>query len=314
MLQQTTVATVKPRFNAFLKRWPDVVSLARASLDDVLHEWQGFGYYARARNLHKCARMVTQQLDGRFPDNETALRNLPGVGDYTAAAVAAIAFGEKTTPVDGNIIRVLSRLYAIQDVMPKGKPVVADLLATLVPVDRPGDFAQALMDLGAGVCRSKKPDCALCPLQSCCLAFEAGDPEAYPKKPRRKRKPTRYGLVYWMSNSAGEVYLQQRPPSGLLGGMMEFPSTEWQETALPVDDLLKNAPLSHVDWKCIPGQVRHTFTHFHLTLSVARATVSDPAWGGNGYWIEPRNFGDHALPSLMKKVASHVAKAISDSA
>ncbi|MBT4888428.1 MAG: A/G-specific adenine glycosylase [Rhodospirillales bacterium] len=253
MLQQTTVVAVTPRYARFLERWPDIQALAEASLDDVLHEWQGLGYYARARNLHCCAQHIVAQDEGRFPDTEKALHDLPGVGDYTAAAIAAIAFGEPVAPVDGNVIRVISRLDALEQIMPTGKQVVQKRVTRLVPEDRPGDFAQAMMDLGAIVCTPRNPKCEICPWEEACKARAGGDAQSYPRKAPKKHKPTRYGVVFWLTDRSGRVMLRRREEKGLLGGMMEFPSTEWLEQAQSSEDVAFQAPVSDVVWKELVG-------------------------------------------------------------
>lgn len=312
MLQQTTVATVKPRFLKFLERWPRISKLAAASLEDVLHEWQGLGYYARARNLHLCAQTIHRDHGGIFPSTENELKALPGIGDYTAAAIAAIAFGEVTAPVDGNIIRVISRLDAIDDAMPKGKRTVQRRVEQLVSHDRPGDFAQAMMDLGAGVCAPRRPDCRKCPWAKFCTASREGSPADYPRKSARKEKPTRFCYVFWIQNDRGDVYLRRRPPKGLLGGMMEFPSSDWCENAEDWKKATETAPTEStgagspkdVIWNRLDGEIVHTFTHFHLRLTVLCTTIDGHGAPGDGYWSRPDDFHEYALPTVMKKVAA----------
>ena len=302
MLQQTTVATVKSYFEAFITRWPRVTDLAAAPLDDVLTAWAGLGYYARARNLHKCAGIVATDFAGSFPNTEAVLLTLPGIGAYTAAAIAAIAFNQLAAPVDGNIERVLSRLYRVSTPLPKAKPEIKALTQALVPIDRPGDFAQALMDLGATVCTPKAPKCLMCPFQPACQAQAAGDQTTYPIKAPKKPKPTRRGLVFWTTDTLGQVLVRKRAERGLLGGMMEFPSTDWTE-----GDLIADASLAPVqtNWQAVPEMVTHTFTHFHLELTVWRGAAADPPQG-IGRWIRPEDFDQIALPTVMKKVARHV--------
>ena len=307
MLAQTTVATVKGFFDDFTTRWPTVEALAAASLDDVLHGWQGLGYYARARNLHKCARVVVIDLGGRFPDTVAELKALPGIGDYTAAAIAAIAFQTKATPVDVNIERVTARLFVLSDALPKSRAKVFDRAASLTPKSRPGDFAQAMMDLGAGVCTPKSPDCGICPLKSDCLGAHRGDPERYPVKAAKPPRPVRYGMVFWAVRDDGRVMLRKRPEKGLLGGMTEFPSTDWQGETWTQAEALDQAPIKG-RWRQLDGIVRHTFTHFHLELTVLKADVAMKSGGPKGaLWSAPDNFSKHALPTLMKKVAHHVS-------
>ena len=300
MLQQTMVATVMPRYIKFLERWPDIEALARVPLDDVLHEWQGLGYYARARNLHRCAQVVVAEHGGVFPDNEAALLKLPGIGDYTAAAIVAIAFNQPSAPVDGNIIRVISRLDGLKQIMPAGKSIVKDRVQVLMPIDHSGDFTQAMMDLGSMVCSPRNPDCDQCPWASGCVACASGSPESYPKKQQKKQKPTRYGIVFWLTDNRDHVLLRRREKKGLLGGMMEFPSTPWREQHWAQSEAMSHAPVEGVSWHAHSGSVRHTFTHFHLELTVVRGSFDGMS---NAIWSLPADFGDYALPTLMKKVA-----------
>ncbi len=303
MLQQTTVATVIGYYGNFLARWPSLCELAAADLDAVLHAWQGLGYYSRARNLHKCAILVAAEHDGRFPDQVAELSKLPGIGPYTAAAIAAIAFGQAVTPVDGNIERVICRLDAIPTQLSKAKADIRRRAEALSPPRRPGDFAQALMDLGATVCRPKSPLCGECPLAGDCRACGQGNPEAYPVRAAKKPRPNRYGTVYWIERPDGAVFLRRRPESGLLGGMMEFPSTAWRETAPSLAEAAAAAPLS-ADWRTIPKRVVHVFTHFRLELEILVGVASDE--GAAGIWARPERFAEYALPTVMKKVAAAV--------
>lgn len=305
MLQQTTVATVKSYFARFLERWPTIEQLAEASLDDVLHAWQGLGYYARARNLHRCAQVIVGKHSGDFPNTEEELLALPGIGDYTAAAIAAIAFGRKATPVDGNIIRVMARLFAVSDPMPGSKSVIKNLTAPLVPAKRAGDFAQALMDIGATVCTPRNPRCTLCPWIKDCRSFAEGTPEQYPVKLKKKARPTRHGVAYWITRDDGAVLLRRREEKGLLGGMMEVPSSDWREATWPRLEAQSQAPFKS-KWTLIPGVVEHTFTHFHLELTVMTAHIQKDH-GLNGTWCSPDRFGEFALPTVMKKIVRHVS-------
>ncbi len=305
MLQQTTVATVKPYYQAFLKRWPTVDDLAAAALDDVLHAWQGLGYYARARNLHRCAQTVAQDYGGVFPNNEDGLRDLPGIGPYTAAAVAAIAFGRKATPVDGNIERVIARLRRVETPLPGAKPELRRLAEALTPDDRAGDFAQAMMDLGATICLPKQPVCDRCPWQTDCAAAAAGIAADLPRRMPKKRRPTRHGMVFWLRRPDGAVLLRRRPEDGLLGGLMEFPGTDWRERKWPKRQALALAP---TDCRILPGLVEHTFTHFHLRLDVAVGRLDDHG-AQPGRWVQVEDFATLALPTLMKKVARHALDA-----
>ena len=302
MLQQTQVVTVIPYYEDFLAKWPDVKALARANDDAVMRAWAGLGYYARARNMLKCARAVADERQGVFPRDEADLLKLPGIGAYTAAAVAAIAFNGPAVAVDGNVIRTLSRLYAIGAEMPKGKDLVTRKALDMLPMVRSGDFAEALMDLGSGVCRPKNPDCPACPWADACLALAAGDPQAYPKKAVKKNKPTRRGWVFWVERQDGCVVLEKRPDKGLLGGMMGFPTTAW-ETQTPSAEAAAQSwsPRSCV---ALPGRVTHTFTHFHLELQVMRVASEDADAGQQ--WCPQDELSAHALPSLMQKVARHV--------
>jgi len=303
MLQQTTVATVKSYYKAFLEKWPTVQDLAAADLDEVLHAWQGLGYYARARNLHKCAQVVTRDHNGRFPESEKRLLDLPGIGPYTAAAIASIAFGLKATPVDGNVERVVSRLFMVEETLPKAKKRLAELAQTLTPQKRAGDFAQAMMDLGATICTPKKAACGICPWIKDCVARLEGEPTDYPKKEAKKPKPTRKAYVFWIVRQDGSVLLRKRPEKGLLGGMMEFPSSTWREEEISRTNALREAPLDAL-WKTKEGIVKHTFTHFHLELNVlvGRVSRNPPV---NGIWVQLEDLKDYALPTLMKKVAKH---------
>jgi A/G-specific adenine glycosylase len=302
MLQQTTVVAVAPYFATFLARWPDVEALAGADLDAVLHAWQGLGYYARARNLHACARAVVARHDGRFPADEAALRALPGIGAYTAAAIAAIAFDRKATAMDGNVERVIARLRAVTTPLPDAKPELHRLAAALTPVHRAGDYAQALMDLGATICTRHKPKCVLCPWREPCRARRRGIAESLPARRAKAARPLRRGMAFWATRGDGAVLLRRRPDSGLLGGMMEVPSTEWRAEPWTLADAREAAPVS-ARWRVLPGIVRHGFTHFELEITVLAGTVRRA--GGDGVWVALDRLGEHALPTLMKKVVTH---------
>jgi len=290
MLQQTTVATVAPRFEGFLRRWPTIEAMAAAPLDDILGEWAGLGYYARARNLHKCAVAVATL--GEFPHTEEELRALPGVGAYTAAAIAAIAFDAPAIVVDGNIERVAARLFAIETPLPKAKAELKSAIGAVWPKKRSGDFAQGLMDLGAGVCTPRNPRCALCPLERHCAGRAAGFAEKLPRKAKKMQKPTRRGVAYALFNSRGEILFERRPEKGLLGGMLGLPGGAWAGGE-PVP-----APPANAKWK-LAGLARHTFTHFHLELEVMTATAPKSHRLKDGQqWLAP----DIArLPTVMKK-------------
>jgi A/G-specific adenine glycosylase len=307
MLQQTTVVAVAPYFAAFLERWPTVEALAEAELDAVLHAWQGLGYYARARNLHACAREVVALHGGAFPADEAALRALPGIGAYTAAAIAAIAFGRKATAMDGNVERVMARLHAVETPLPDAKPELYRLAAALTPERRSGDYAQALMDLGSTICTPRQPRCVLCPWREACRARQAGIAEELPARRRKAEKPTRRGVAFWAVRRDGAVLLRRRAERGLLGGMIEVPSTEWRGEPWSEPEALEAAPIAAL-WRALPGLVRHGFTHFHLELTVlgGRVVEAVPA----GLWVPLDRLGDHALPNLMKKVVEHAIKAM----
>jgi A/G-specific adenine glycosylase len=302
MLQQTTVAAVVPYFLRFLARWPTVDALAAAALDDVLTEWAGLGYYARARNLHACARAVVERHGGIFPSNPDDLARLPGIGAYTAGAIAAIAFDVPAAAVDGNAERVLARLFAIETPLPAAKPELRALGESLVPEKRAGDFAQALMDLGATICTPRKPACALCPWRDCCAAFRLGTAENFPFRVEKAERPKRSGVVFWVVDETGAVLLRRRQEKGLLGGMMEFPSTAW--SAPPPINPVAAAPVL-AEWRALPGSVRHVFTHFELTLTIWVGRIVGKGDPGIGTWVTPDRFAEHALPSLMRKVARH---------
>src|SRR6185312_15718485 len=300
MLQQTTVATVAGYFARFTARWPDLGALAAAALDDVLHAWQGLGYYARARNLHACARAVMARHGGVFPEDEAALRALPGIGAYTAAAVAAIAFGRAATPVDGNIERVIARLFAVEEPLPDAKPALRRLAQSLTPDERAGDYAQAAMDLGATICTPKKPKCMLCPWREACRGLAAGNAQNLPARRARTAKPVRRGVAFWAVRPDGAVLLRRRPEKGLLGGMMEVPSTLWRESPWSEAEAKAAAPFA-AGWRLLPGVVRHTFTHFHLELAVLAGTARQGCSKG-GQWVALDDLPRQALPTLMKKV------------
>ncbi len=304
MLQQTTVVTVVPYYREFIARWPRVEDLAAATLDEVLVAWAGLGYYARARNLHSCARVVAGELNGRFPDSERDLRKLPGIGPYTAAAVAAIAFGRSAIVVDGNVERVIARFFAVQTPLPAAKPELRCLAESQTPNERPGDYAQAMMDLGATLCLPRGPKCMLCPLESHCAARAAGAPEILPRRSPRAERPTRRAVAFWTVNPAGEVLLRRRPAEGLLGGMMELPSTEWRAATWGEAEALAQAPLT-AEWTELPGLVRHTFTHFHLELRVWAGSVSGTRAPETGRWVRPGDLDALALPTVMRKAIRH---------
>jgi A/G-specific adenine glycosylase len=304
MLQQTTVAAVKPYFAAFLARWPRVEDLAAAPLDDVLTAWAGLGYYARARNLHRCARIVAGERGGRFPDREDELLELPGIGPYTAAAIAAIAFDRPAAVVDGNVERVIARLFAVETPLPRAKAELRALAARLTPRERPGDHAQAMMDLGATLCLPRAPRCERCPLARHCVARAAGGAGGLPRRGARPARPVRRAVAFWAVDPDGAVLLRRRPETGLLGGMMELPSTEWRETAWDAAEALARAPLA-ARWIELPGLVRHTFTHFRLEARVWAARAGPASAPAGGRWVALDDLGREALPSVMRKIVRH---------
>jgi A/G-specific adenine glycosylase len=310
MLQQTTVKAVIPYFQKFVARWPTVTALAAAPLEEVLQQWAGLGYYSRARNLKACADAVVRDFGGIFPRTEAELRELPGIGPYTAAAIAAIAFGEKATPVDGNIERVVSRLFAVRQALPAAKPEIRNLAATLTPARRAGDFAQAMMDLGAEICTPKNPTCLVCPVQQDCAANARGLAESLPLKTRKLARPSRFGIAFLVQREDGAVLLRQRPEAGLLGGMLEVPSTHWGDALPSKREALRAAPVT-TSWITVTGTVVHVFTHFRLELVVYRALVPVDAsftlWAEQDRcrWVQRRDLHAQALPSVMKKVIAH---------
>ncbi len=302
MLQQTTVPAVKAYFEKFLALWPTAEELAAASLDDVLKAWAGLGYYARARNLHACARVIAQTHGGKFPETEAVLRTLPGIGPYTAGAIAAIAFDRRHAAVDGNVERVISRLYLIETPLPQAKREINERTQALVPKLRPGDFAQALMDLGATICTPRAPRCESCPWTEHCLARRQGIAETLPRRQPKKPLPTRHGTAFWIERADGAILLRRRPEKGLLGGMMEVPSSPWSEE----NDLrpTRHAPL-RARWTRLEGEVTHTFTHFHLELALLKTTAR-PTFipGPNCRWVLRADLAGEALPTLMKKIVA----------
>jgi A/G-specific adenine glycosylase len=300
MLQQTTVKTVRSYFLDFVKRWPTVSDLASAETEDVMKAWAGLGYYARARNLKRCADVVASEHHGIFPDTEDGLRTLPGIGDYTSAAIAAIAFNQRSAVVDGNVERVITRLFAISTPLPSAKAEIRAKVEALTPADRPGDFAQGMMDLGATICTPKNPACGLCPLNASCLALKSHDPEDFPVKPPKKKKPLRRGAAFVAENERGAILLRKRITRGLLGGMSEVPGTDWT-SRVDGDTSVASAPFA-ADWRQC-GEIVHVFTHFELHLTVYHAQGPMPRV--NDGWWEPREtLGEQALPTVMKKAIS----------
>ncbi len=294
MLQQTTVAAVKSYFEAFTTRWPRVQDLAAAEDGDVMAAWAGLGYYARARNLLKCARVVSAEHGGRFPRDHASLLGLPGIGPYTAAAISAIAFDAPETVVDGNVERVMARVFDEHTPLPQAKPILTGHAAALTPDTRPGDYAQAVMDLGATICTPRNPACGLCPWRKACAAWAAGTAADLPRKAPKKRKPTRLGIIYLARRVDGAWLLERRPDKGLLGGMLGWPGSDWGEA--PVED-----PPIPAEWKTLAAEARHTFTHFHLRLTVRTALVPMDRAPHRGDFMPAPDFRPADLPTVMRK-------------
>ncbi len=298
MLQQTTVAAVKSYFSKFVELWPTVQDLAEASTEDVMKAWAGLGYYARARNLHACAKIVARELGGKFPETVEELASLPGIGPYTSAAIAAIAFNRPAAAIDSNVDRVISRYFAIEEPLPGSKPRIRAEATRLVPQKRSGDFAQALMDLGATICTPKSPACDICPWTDECSGRIRGLAETLPRKAKKEKLPARYGHIYWIENCNQDVLVRTRATNGLLGGMTEFPSSDWlrgrqEEFAAPFQGT----------WKKL-GLVEHTFTHFHLHLTVWKTQAEASELGC--HFVPRENLAGEALPSVMRKVIGAV--------
>ncbi|SDO96668.1 A/G-specific DNA-adenine glycosylase [Lutimaribacter pacificus] len=296
MLQQTTVAAVRGYFHRFTLRWPTVADLAAAEDTQVMAEWAGLGYYARARNLLKCARTVVEEYDGRFPDSAEALKDLPGIGPYTAAAIAAIAFDRPETVVDGNVERVMARLFDVVTPLPTAKPELTMLAEDLTPLERPGDYAQAVMDLGATICTPRNPACGICPWRTPCMARAAGTAPDLPRKLPKKARPVRVGYAYVGRRADGAWLLERRPDSGLLGGMLGWPGSEWAEVQPD------RAPPLAADWQMLGEEARHTFTHFHLRLKVLIADLPVDATPDRGHFVDRHEFRPSDLPTAMRKV------------
>jgi len=295
MLQQTTVPHATPYWRKFLSEFPTIIDLANADRDRVLTLWAGLGYYARARNLHKCAVVIRDEYGGQFPQSEAQLLKLPGIGPYTAATIAAICFDEATNIVDGNVERVVSRIFKIEALLPKSRPEYRLMAGRLAPQKRPGDYGQALMDLGATICVPRSPNCEACPWQNYCAAFKDGTQKDYPKKAKKAKVPVRYGAAFVLMNG-DKVLLRRRPDKGLLGGMMGFPGTSWGEK--PINPMA-SAPAKR-NWEKCKGEVKHVFTHFELRLEVYRADAADS--DAKGIWSPIDHIEDYALPTVMKKV------------
>lgn len=307
MLQQTTVAAVKPYFAAFLSRWPNVGLLAKAPIEVVMRQWAGLGYYSRARNLHACAKIIAERFAGKFPDTETALRDLPGIGPYTAAAIAAIAFGRPAVVVDGNVERVIARLFSIETPLPAAKSAIKAKASEITPLERPGDFAQAMMDLGATICTPKQPSCAICPLLKFCRGQASGQPESFPRKAPRRDRPLRLGAAFFVRRGDGAVLVRTRPPKGLLGGMTELPGTAW-ETDFDPALALTQAPIV-ASYRKLESGITHVFTHFALQLDIYVAEVSGKQAAPEGYRFVPGpGLDKEAFPSVMRKVIEAIGQ------
>lgn len=303
MLQQTTVPHAAPYWQRFLERWPSVHDLAAAPREAVMAAWAGLGYYARARNMHACARVVSEELGGAFPRELGALRALPGIGEYTANAIRAAAFDLPASVVDGNVERVIARLLRIETPLPKAKPQIKAAAAAIAAAGkRPGDYAQAVMDLGATVCTPRSPGCGTCPWRTACAAHAAGVETAYPKKEKKKPKPVRHGVCFHLLRDGPDglqLLIRRRPDAGLLGGMMELPGTPWCETGPDADSIASAAPVDAVWTEA--GRVRHVFTHFQLELDVHAARIEGE--GPRGDWVPVDALKDAGLPSVMMKAA-----------
>ena len=305
MLQQTTVATVGPYFQKFIQRWPTVSDLAGASQDEVLTAWAGLGYYARARNLHKCANVIDKEFKGKFPNAEAALLTLPGVGPYTAAAIASIAFGRQAVAVDGNVERVVSRYFAVKEPLPASKPLLKEKAVWLAQNNpNPADFTQAFMELGATVCTPRSPKCGLCPWQKTCKAKKDGITSALPTKLKKKSQPVRYGDVFWIVRSDGAFLAQKRGSEGLYAGMYQLPPTDWVKNAKVMRATALEG-FEHVKFLPVDVKIKHSFTHFDLVLSLHVVKTQRKSLDKklkDSLWVLPKDIDNYAFPTLMKKV------------
>jgi len=296
MLQQTTVAAVRDYYLKFIKRWPTVFDLAKAKDEDVMAAWAGLGYYARARNLLKCARVVAADLDGIFPSNEGELQKLPGIGPYTSAAIASIAFDRPATVLDGNVERVMARYHLVKEPLPKSKEKLRQLAKTMLPAKRFGDYSQAIMDLGATICTPRSPSCSICPWMAACKARGLGIAADLPNKLAKVKIPTRYGTCFVAVRQDGAVLLERRPDKGLLGGMLGWPGSDWST------DKLEVIPPFEASWQVLPTEARHTFTHFHLKLRIQKTIVADDTTQDVGTFFDVKTFDVNDLPTIMRKV------------
>lgn len=303
MLQQTTVATVIAYFLNFTKIWPDIKSLADASIDEILHAWQGLGYYSRAHNLHKTAHIITTNYKGIFPDKEELLLQLPGIGPYTSAAIMAIAFNKKSLVIDGNVERILARVFTLPFPPKEDMKQLRIVLETLLPQNKFGEFAQSMMDLGATICTPKNPKCDLCPVSDFCESYKHLKQHLYPVERIKIKRPQKFGFVFWVENNKGDIWIRKRD-NRLLKGLMEIPSTSWEGQSWQTEEAIKLSPWPKHPWTKSIGQVKHVFTHFELYLDIikTKAPTLDTI---DGFWCAPENLKDHAFPTLMHKVIKH---------
>ncbi len=305
LLQQTTVAAATPYFHRFMARWPRVTDLAAAPIEEIMQAFAGLGYYSRARNLHACAREIVRR-GGVFPQDEASLRKLPGIGAYTSAAIAAIAFNAKASPVDGNIARIIARLRALPRPIAEAKSEITAIAAGLTPADRLGDFAQAMMDLGATICTPRSPNCGACPLQADCAAFAGGEPEAFPRKAVKAARPLRKGVAFFLRDADNRILMRTRPPKGLLGGTVELPGSAWS-TDFDLAGAVVHAPC-RAEWRLLPGAVEQVFTHFALQLAIYSGRTRDSAAEGGCYWVAEADLGKLALSGVMAKAVAHALR------
>jgi A/G-specific adenine glycosylase len=305
LLQQTTVAAATPYFHRFLARWPQVSDLAAAPIEEIMRVFAGLGYYSRARNMHACAQEIARS-GGVFPQDEASLRRLPGIGAYTSAAIAAIAFDAPASPVDGNIARIVARLNALERPVAAARGEIAALAARLTPEDRPGDFAQAMMDLGATICTPRRPDCGACPLNHDCKAFVAGAQETFPRKPSKPTRPLRKGVAFFLRDQENRVLMRTRPPKGLLGGTVELPGGPWS-TDFDLADALSHAPCA-TNWRVLPGAVGQVFTHFALELTIYAGRIRKTEANHGCYWVADSDVRQMALSGVMSKAVAHALK------
>ena len=308
MLQQTTIATVIPYYQSFLARWPTLADLAAADLDEVLHAWQGLGYYGRARNLHKCARIVRDSYGGDLPNTAATLQQLPGIGPYTSNAIAAIAFDRPHVPIDGNVERVLARMFCIEESLPAIKPRLREIAPELATSVRPGDYAQAIVDLGATVCTPRQPKCMDCPWRLACRGYALGVAADLPRRAPKPQRPVRYAAAFIITAGNGDLFLERRPDRGLLGGMMQVPLSPWLTQPPTIETAIRAAPMT-ADWRQIPGSVQHGFTHFAIRFSLISACAKrQDLRSRKGVWSAPERLGEQALPTMVKKIIRHAAR------